>query len=301
MPRMKTPFFDFWTRCALYFRGKLHRKWCCGLCENTSISENWDITVVIVVRDMQESLWRAMDSAAIAIDCLLKHAGGPLRAGILVFDDGSRDASRQEARRFADLTPVPMRVVHSRWPLGVSRARNLALAHVNSSWLVFLDADNTLVPEGLARLHALVVDNPDAVLAHGALRTISRQGIMDERMGTERFEFSRGLTEGPLHDITAMYQRSVLLQLGGFDESLLLALWGFEDFDLWMRMGQAGLPMAHQPILIGTVLRSAQGHWARRTARTLGRVQSVFAKRLGPGFTAYAAGQSSDPMGPPKD
>lgn len=298
---MKTPLFDFGARCALYLRGKLHRKWCCGHFENTSVTDNWDVTVVIVVRDMQESLWRAMDTAAISIDCLLRHAGVPLRAGILVFDDGSRDASRQEARRFADLTPVPMRVVHSCWPVGVSRARNLALAHVNSPWLVFLDADNTLVPEGLARLHALTQDHPEAVLAHGALRTVNRQGIMDERMGKQPFDFARGLAEGPAHDITAMYQRSALLKLGGFDESLLLALWGFEDFDLWMRMGKAGMKMAHQPILIGTVLRSAEGHWARRTARTLGRVQSVFAKRLGPGFTAYAARQCSVPLGPPED
>lgn len=284
---MKKPTFDFRRRWSLFVRGKLHRKWCCGQFENTSVTDNWDLTVVIVVQDMETSLRRAMDSAAIAIDCLLRQSELPLRAGILVFDDGSRDHSRAEARRFADMTPVPMRVIHTCWPTGVSRARNLALAHVNSTWLLFLDADNTLVPEGLLRLYAMVNGLPDVAVAHGALRTVNRQGIMDARMGTEPFSYASGLTEGPRHDITGLYRLSSLWAVGGFDETLMLRMWGFEDFDLWMRMGAAGMVFVHQPILIGTVLRSAEGFWARRTTRTLTRAQAVFERRWGSGFIAY--------------
>lgn len=271
----------------MFIRGKLHRKWCCGQFENTSVTDNWDLTVVIVVRDMEKTLWRAMDSAAIAIDCFLRESDDVLRAGILVLDDGSRDRSRDEARRFADLTPVPMRVIHSCWSVGVTRARNLALSHINSPWLLFLDADNAIVPEGLVRLHSMAIAAPDVAVAHGAMRTLNRQGILDDRMGTEPFSYDRGLAEGPQHDITALYRLSAIQEMGGFDEALLLQLWGFEDFDLWMRMGKAGMSFAHRPVLIGTVLRSAAGHWARRTTRTLARAQSVFQRRWGPAFTAY--------------
>ena len=65
---------------------------------------------------------------------------------ILVVDDGSTDGSLAIARGFGPGVRVvtgPNR--------GVSAARNRGIAETAGEWLVFLDADDLLLPETLAR------------------------------------------------------------------------------------------------------------------------------------------------------
>ena len=278
---------DNWRRWSLFVRGRLHPLWFCSRSSNTPITDNWDVTVVVVVRDMKTTLLKALDSAATAIDHLRRCApGGQLQAGILVLDDHSEDGSHDEAKAFAEASAVPMCILRTSWHVGLTRCRNLAWQAAHSQWLFFLDADNELVPEGLTRLHALALQYPEAAVAHGALRVWNAQGIPDDRMGVAAFDRNAALELGPLHDITALYNREKLADVGGFDERLLLRLWGFEDFDLWMRLSGKGHQIVHQPILVGRILRSSQGFWANRTMRSLDKVQEVFAQRF-PGFVAY--------------
>lgn len=67
------------------------------------------------------------------------------------------------------LPPLPycVRVVVSDSRLSAGSARNLGLAHVRTPLVLFLDADDTLLPGALAELTELVAGNPRAVAAVG--------------------------------------------------------------------------------------------------------------------------------------
>ncbi|MBI2385288.1 MAG: glycosyltransferase family 2 protein [Elusimicrobia bacterium] len=69
---------------------------------------------------------------------------------VCLCDDGSRDGSLEEARAFADRLDLKW-VVHEA-NLGVTRARNSALALAGAPLLLFLDADVRVAPDVIARL-----------------------------------------------------------------------------------------------------------------------------------------------------
>jgi succinoglycan biosynthesis protein ExoO len=72
----------------------------------------------------------------------------------------------------ASVAPLPSfgdraRIVRAPVRLSAGAARNLGLGHANASFVLFLDADDTLLPGALARLVHLLRRDPRAVLAVG--------------------------------------------------------------------------------------------------------------------------------------
>src|SRR6185503_4976321 len=100
------------------------------------------ITVVVAARDAAITVCEALDS---------------LRAQTfadwecIVVDDGSSDSTGALARSYA---PDRRFIVIGQEPLGASAARNTGIASARGEWLLFLDADDWLVPEALERLAA---------------------------------------------------------------------------------------------------------------------------------------------------
>ena len=93
--------------------------------------------------------WNAASSIERALASVLDERGIPLEC--LVVDDGSTDGTAEVVQRAADRDP---RVVLLRLPAngGVSNARNRGLAVARGEWLAFLDADDRMLPGGLAAL-----------------------------------------------------------------------------------------------------------------------------------------------------
>jgi len=114
------------------------------------------------------------------------------------------------------------------------RARNAALDLVNTPYVLFLDADDMLLPECLAVLMERATENawvyPDALLEDG--RTVLR--LPDWDVDTL---YNRGVAA-----VTALYPLRLLREVGGFATE-----GGFEDWDLHMRLATAGYCGVHVP------------------------------------------------------
>jgi len=106
------------------------------------------LTLCMIVRDEQDTLSRCLDSVAGVFD------------EIVIVDTGSKDATKEiAARRGA-------RVVEFEWIDDFAAARNFAFAQGSSELLMWLDADDVLLPVERDKLLALKADlNPriDAV------------------------------------------------------------------------------------------------------------------------------------------
>lgn len=105
------------------------------------------VALAMIVKDEEEHL----------PGCLASVAG--VVGQTVVVDTGSKDATVQIARDHG------AEVHHYAWAEDFAAARNASLRHVTADWILWLDADEELLPESHAPLRALLLD-PEAAGAH---------------------------------------------------------------------------------------------------------------------------------------
>jgi mycofactocin glycosyltransferase len=196
-----------------------------------------DVTVIIPVRDNASGLHRLMASLR------------GLR--VIVVDDGS--AVPVQA---ADLAGMHCDVQVLRHPRskGPAAARNTGLAACGTDFVAFLDSD--VVPRR-GWLEALLGHFCDPAVALVAPRIVGLQKAdnLVARYEVVRSSLDLGLREAPVVPYgTVSYvpsaaiicRRSVLAEVGGFDETLKSG----EDVDLCWRFVEAGARLRYEPIAL---------------------------------------------------
>jgi glycosyltransferase involved in cell wall biosynthesis len=178
---------------------------------------------------------------------------------IIVVDDGSTDNAAEVARRYPG--------VHYIWQnnQGASVARNSGLRHSEGKYVVFLDADDRLLPEalevGVKQLNA----HPECAFTSGHRRLIAADGSLRSYTNPPCVEADhylamlRRLYIWP--PAVAMFRRSVFDSVGGFDESLRAA----EDYDLYLRIAREFPVHSHNELVADRRKHdtNATGNYAR--------------------------------------
>ncbi len=172
---------------------------------------------------------------------------GSLRAQIVphwqavVVDDGSTDATAEVAARVAD----PRIALIRQPPSGVSAARNRGVAALGGcTALLFLDADDWLAPDALARLGAALHAAPAAVAACGPYTPVAATG---RRLRTKPAAggdmLARLLTRNRFANGGHLLLRAAAArQAGSFRQDLSFG----EDWEYWVRLATLG-PFAATP------------------------------------------------------
>jgi glycosyltransferase involved in cell wall biosynthesis len=163
-----------------------------------------------------------------AIESVLLQSYHPIE--IIVINDGSMDNTREMAARYPHARYV------EQTNQGLSAARNAGIRESTGRYLVFLDADDRLLPDavsaGLACFHAY----PESAFVFGAHRRIGADGIPVGKpiMNPMDDDHYSALLKGNIIGMHAavMYRRHVLISAGGFNTSLKAC----EDYDLYLRI-----------------------------------------------------------------
>jgi hypothetical protein len=157
---------------------------------------------------------------------------------IVIVDDASGDEGPSAVREWMeqhDSHPVAM--FRHEVNRGLSAARNSGAEKARGRVFLMLDSDNRLRPYGLARLVRALAADPDAAFAYGMLDRFDADGPLGI-VSAYDWEPER-LRHGNYIDALALIRRGPFTRLGGYSEDPRLLL-GYEDYDLWARLAEAG-------------------------------------------------------------
>jgi GT2 family glycosyltransferase len=205
---------------------------------------------------------------------------------VVVVEDASTDHSAQVVERFMQDADFPLLLVKKRVNTGLADARNIGIELARAPYVFVLDADNWIYPSCLPSLFQALLDS-DCAAAYGL---ISR---FDDATGQRRgllsiYEWSvPALLRGPYIDAMAMFRCDVLREIGGYALELIRYGWfGWEDYDLWLTLAQAG----HRCQLVPEILSSYREHpssMIHATNRTAAEIAKYFHTKFAPLIQQY--------------
>ena len=166
---------------------------------------------------------------------------------VVIVNDASTDDSLKQAIAVQKDSRHAVRIVDKRFNTGLADARNLGLHLARAPYAFILDADNMVFPRALGQLHATIVRDNSAV-AYSMLCRF--QGAHNNREGLlSYYDWDpQMLVEYPYIDAMALFDRERLIRVGGYDTQLYEYGWfGWEDYDLWLRIAQAELKVSFLP------------------------------------------------------
>ena len=159
---------------------------------------------------------------------------------VIVVDDGSTDSSAKVVEEYMASHPLPICLVKKTANTGLADARNIGLQAARAPLVFILDADNEIRPECLLA-HYSVMANSDYALAYGTINQFEHGTRKSLAVMSHREWDVRELVSRPCIDAMAMIRKEPVLKLGGYSTEYGSILpQGWEDYDLWLKLAQAG-------------------------------------------------------------
>lgn len=165
---------------------------------------------------------------------------------IVIVDDHSTDGGGGVVRQWmADHDDVAVLLLSRAANRGLGPARNLGLTRVRAQKIMMMDADNHVYPTCLQRLARVLDSEPDAAFAYATLEAFGSDPGLRSAQGWH----VPWLCDANYIDAQAMLRRSTVDRFDGYrvDDSM----YGWEDWDLWLRIADAGEHGVHVPEMLG--------------------------------------------------
>lgn len=169
---------------------------------------------------------------------------------LLIVDDCSTDGSVKIVEKFFAEHSRQYELVRFEKNQGICHARHFAERHVETRYMMFLDADDVLLPDAIEKMYARIISDDDLMAVGCYLDYVDEKG---KKIGgglylgdTDKEAFYKRAEAGKLIFMqpTAIYDRELALSVGGYDDTCAMidedpmVRWQdyCEDLDLWTRM-----------------------------------------------------------------
>ena len=195
------------------------------------------VSVIVTMFDYADVVCETLDSIVASHDVPIE---------IVLVDDHSSDAGVPVVTAWMDdHDDVPVLLLTSAANRGLTRARNLAVSRTRTDRVMVMDADNQVYPTCLRRLSDALDADPDAAFAYSTLEAFGAEPGLRSAQGW----YVAWLCEANYIDAQAMLRRSTLDRHHGYrvDDTM----YGWEDWDLWLRIADAGEHGVHVPEILG--------------------------------------------------
>ena len=229
-----------------------------------------DVSVVVPAFNAARFIAEAIESVA--------SQETSLRYEMVVVDDGLTDGTAAVVRSASRATPCDIRLI-TQDNGGPGAARNAGVDASQASVIVFLDADDRMLPMRLDTQGRFLLDNPHASVCFGDI--VIQNNEEDGYLACWGFD-DTGDAYLPIHDPLARLlavgsfvpntasavRRSDFLQVGGQRTDVRCA----EDYDLWCRLASGGKSFFYTRQPLSWVRREKHGHLMSTDHRYVGEV-----------------------------
>lgn len=197
-----------------------------------------ELTVIVPLFNHRDDVLGALDSLERSL-----HSGWE----VVIVDDASTDRGGDAVREWIESHPArACRLVAHELNRGLPAARNTGAGHARADRLLMLDSDNEVRPMGISRLMRALDRDPAASFAYGIMERFSADGpsglVSAFGWDPERLRSSNYI------DAFSLIRRSAFVAMGGYSEDS--RLFGWEDYDLWVRMAEDGRHGAFVPEIV---------------------------------------------------
>ena len=174
---------------------------------------------------------------------------------MIVVDNNSDDYSRKLVERLNDPRIRQIQINN----MGIIAAsRNFGASIATGTYLAFLDADDTWSPKKLSSVMS-AINRENGEFVYHKLKRVPKRQYLRPNTGSDYHKSQTDiLTAGNrIPNSSVVMSRRLFSQLDGFDESQELV--ASEDFDLWIRVNDAGIRLYFIPQVLGEYFESPAG------------------------------------------
>ena len=155
---------------------------------------------------------------------------------LLIADDGSTDHSFKIINNYKNHPKV--RIYSNRKNLGVGATRNKLVRLSSGQYITPFDADDLMLPGNLARLSKLLDTNLNVGAVYADFLVLEMN--KNKKLLTAPYVLSPDprriwdLLDNPINHGGSMIRKSLILQVGGYDEEV----YSVDDWDLWLKLAE---------------------------------------------------------------
>jgi GT2 family glycosyltransferase len=164
---------------------------------------------------------------------------------LVLADDASGDAALSEQLRSFARLDARVEIVQRTETGGISAATNSAIGHARGDYVVFLDHDDELHPEALAKMASAVAAEPDADVLYSDEDKLSGSG--ERCVPSLKPDWSPDLLLSSAYFCHMLVvRRSLVAELGGLRPEFD----GSQDYDLMLRATEVARAVVHVPEIL---------------------------------------------------
>ncbi|MDF5732187.1 MAG: glycosyltransferase family A protein [Rhizonema sp. PD38] len=171
---------------------------------------------------------------------------------LLVIDDCSTDNSVSIVEEYLQESEVPTCLIKKWFNTGLADARNVGLKIARSPYVFILDADNWIHPNCLDVLYS-TIKYSDYAAVYGVVSMFHNETKEEiNRISCDKWNVNQ-LVRKPYIDAMAMFNKNIVNKLGGYSTELIEYGWfGWEDYDLWLKLAQSNYPCKFVPEVLSS-------------------------------------------------
>ena len=187
-----------------------------------------DITVIITLFNYEKYINRAVDSV---IQNNFKNCE------ILVVNDNSTDDSLNQIKKYLNQN-INFTIINKKTNTGLIHSRNLGIEKCLGDYVFILDADNYLYSNCLEK-HFNKLKKEKTIACYSTINCVDTHNNFVKTQSNESFNFEK-LKKGNYIDAMAMFDKNKLKEIGNYDIDMTKVGIGWEDYELWLRIGYLG-------------------------------------------------------------